>query len=78
MPFHVRDEKTDALVRELAHRRGVGLTEAVRMAVNAELKRVGDERPLRERLRGIAREIAQYPDTGAKADKVFFDELSGT
>ena len=78
MPFHVRDEETDALVRELAHRRGVGLTEAIRIAVNAELKRAGDERPLRERLRGVADEIAAYPDTGAKADKAFFDELSGT
>lgn len=78
MPFHVRDKQTDALVRELARRRGVGLTEAVHMAVDGELKRLGDERPLRERLRDIASEIAEYPDTGAKADKAFFDKLSGT
>lgn len=78
MAFHVRDKQTDALVRELARQRGVGLTEAVRMAVGAELKRGGDGQPLRERLRAIADEIADYPDTGAKADKAFFDALSDT
>jgi antitoxin VapB len=77
MAFHVRDKQTDALVRELARRKQIGLTEAVRMAVGAELKRLGDERPLRRRLHDIADEIAAYPDTGAKADKTFFDELSG-
>ena len=30
MAFHVRDGETDALVRELARREGVGLTEAVK------------------------------------------------
>ena len=77
MAFHVRDKETDARVRELARRKQIGLTEAVRLAVVAELRRLGDERPLRERLRDIAGEIADYPDTGAKADKTFFDELSG-
>ena len=77
MAFHIRDKDTDARVRELARRKQIGLTEAVRMAVDAELKRLGDQRPLRERLRDIADEITAYPDTGAKADKAFFDELSG-
>lgn len=77
MAFHIRDKRTDTLVRELARRKRVGLTQAVQMAVDAELKRLGDERPLRERLGDIADEIAAYPDTGAKADKAFFDELAG-
>lgn len=77
MAFHVRDKETDALVRELARRKQVGLTEAVRVAVREELGRMADGRPLRQRLRAIAKEIAAYPDTGAKADKAFFDELSG-
>ena len=77
MAFHIRDKETDALVRKLARRKQVGLTQAVRLAVDAELRRLGDERPLRERLRDIADEIADYPDTGARADKAFFDELSG-
>lgn len=33
MAFHIRDEETDTLVRELARRKGVGLTEAVKLAV---------------------------------------------
>ena len=77
MAFHIRDKETDALVRKLARRRRIGLTQAVRMAVDAELKRLGDERPLREQLRDIANDIADYPGTGVKADKAFFDELSG-
>lgn len=76
MAFHVRDPETDSLVRKLAKREGIGLTEAVKRAVRAKLE---DARtvPLRERLRMIAREIAKYPDTGLKADKAFFDDIAG-
>jgi antitoxin VapB len=77
MPFHVRDEETDSLVRELARRKRVGLTEAVKVAVRNELKAEAAQVPLRDRLRKIAEAIAAYPDTGAKADKKFFDDLSG-
>jgi antitoxin VapB len=76
MPFHVRDDETDSLVRELARRRGVGLTEAVKLAVRNELKAEAAQVPLRDRLRRIAAGIAAYPDTGKKADKKFFDTLS--
>jgi len=77
MPFHVRDDETDKLVRALARRKGIGLTEAVKLAVRNELANEEDRPPLRERLRAIAREIAALPDTGLKADKAFYDELSG-
>jgi len=77
MPFHVRDAETDALVRELARRKGVGLTEAVKLAVRHELDTDAQKEPLRDRLRKIAEAIAKYPDTGVKLDKRFFDELSG-
>lgn len=75
MPFHVRDPETDTLVRDLARRRGVGLTEAIRLAVGAELKRGAPSR--REQLRLLQDEIARLPQSGLKADKAFFDELSG-
>lgn len=78
MAFHVRDRETDAMVRELASKKGVGLTEAVRLAVKAELGRRdtnADER-LR-RMRAVADKIARRPRTGLKADKAFFDEMSG-
>ena len=78
MAFHVRDSATDALVRELALKRGVGLTEAIKLAVEAELKREADrvEEKL-ARMRAISDEIRAWPRTGLKADKAFFDELSG-
>lgn len=75
MPFHIRDPETDALVRELARRRGVGLTEAVREAVRRELEREGKKPSLWERTADIRAEIASWPDTGLKADKAFFDSL---
>jgi antitoxin VapB len=78
MPFHIRDSETDALVRELARRRGVGITEAVKLAVRHELDREARSVPLRDRLRKISESIASFPDTGAKADKAIFDDLSGT
>lgn len=77
MAFHVRDPETDALVRQLAAREGVGLTEAVKRAVAAKLKAREEHTPLRERVRKIQAEIARYPATGLKADKAFFDDMSG-
>ncbi len=78
MAFHVRDPETDALVREYARVRRVGLTEAVRLAVDEALQRRREEVQSRlERTRAITERIARAPRTGEKADKAFFDELSG-
>ena len=78
MPFHIRDPDTDTLVRELARERGCGLTDAVKLAVENELKRGGDEVEQRlRRMRAISEEFARLPDSGLKADKAFFDWLSG-
>ena len=74
MPFHVRDEETTTLVRELARKRGCGLTEAVKQAVTAELER--SEPSPREVLRALQNELASYPSTGLKADKAFYDSLN--
>lgn len=78
MAFHVRDKETDTLVRELARKRGVGLTEAVKQAVRTELDRKEDEvaRKLAA-MKAISDEVASWPRTGLKANKAFFDELSG-
>jgi antitoxin VapB len=73
MALHIRDTETDRLVRSLAEIKKLGLTEAVKLAVENELKRI----PLRERIRPIQDRIAAMGDTGLKADKAFFDELSG-
>jgi antitoxin VapB len=77
MAFHIRDPHTDAAVRELARKRNIGLTEAVKLAVEAELQREEAAKPMLERIREIQAEIARAPRTGLKADKAFFDELSG-
>ena len=74
MPFHVRDEETTTLVRELARKRGCGLTEAVKFAVTAELKR--EEPSLRDKLKVLQDELAAYPRTGLEADKAFYDSLN--
>ena len=73
MALHIRDEETERLVRSLSSLRKVGLTDAVRHAVENELKRI----PLRERIRPIQDRIAAMPKTGLKADKAFFDALCG-
>jgi antitoxin VapB len=77
MAFHVRDRETDALVRELARKRQVGLTEAVKLAVGAELQRDVTDTPMLERIRAIQADVAGRARTGLRADKAFFDELSG-
>jgi antitoxin VapB len=78
MAFHVRDPETDSLVRELALKRGVGLTEAIKLAATEALQREAQDRARRlERMRAIVDEIATWPKTGLKADKAFFDDLSG-
>ncbi len=77
MTLSIRDAATDKLVRALAKRKGVGLTEAVRLAVGAELSRLDDEQPLRERIAAIRRSIVARGRTGERADKAFFDDLSG-
>ena len=81
MAFHVRDTRTDELVRELARRRGIGITEAVREAVEQALEadevRSKPQKSLRERLQPLLDRIDRMPRTGHAADKKFFDELWG-
>lgn len=78
MAFHVRDSETDALVRRLALERGIGLTDAIKLAVGNELQRKAAENAeFMEMVRGFQEEVASWGKSGLKADKAFFDELSG-
>jgi antitoxin VapB len=78
MAFHIRDERTDKAVRTLAARRNLSLTEAVRVAAESELQRdEAEDAQFMERIREIQRQAAAYERTGLKADKTFYDELSG-
>ena len=73
MALHIRDEETERLVRNLASLKKLGLTEAIRFAMENELKRI----PLRDRIRPIQDRVAAAGRTGLKADKAFFDEICG-
>ena len=76
MPFHVRDTETDTLVRELARKRGCGLTEAVKQAVTAELERDRVLPTFEDRIRAIQDQFAAFPRSGLVADKAFYDWLN--
>jgi antitoxin VapB len=78
MPFHVRDAETDALVRELADKERVGITEAVKLAATEAL--AARERTRAEKLARMDAILAEFdalPRTGLKADKAFFDMING-
>lgn len=77
MAFYVRDETTDAAVRQLARLRKQSLTETIRQAVEAEILRERTSVPLAERLAPLAERYRAFPATGAEADKAYFDTLSG-
>ncbi|MBO9708723.1 MAG: type II toxin-antitoxin system VapB family antitoxin [Caulobacter sp.] len=78
MAFHIRDPETDALVRELAEKAHVGITEAVKLAAAEAL--ATREKARSEKLARMDAVLAEFdalPRTGLKADKAFFDEISG-
>jgi antitoxin VapB len=66
MAFHISDPSTDAAVRKLAALKGKGLTETVREAVEAELRRERGGGRLKDRLAELRREIAAMPDVDTR------------
>lgn len=77
MGLNIRSEEVNRLATELAEKRKVTKTEAVRLALANELERQQDGTSLRERLEPILERVAAYPKTGLPADKAFFDEING-
>lgn len=77
MPLNIRNEEVNRLAEKLATRRRLSKTEVVKQALQNELLREEQQIPLWERLQPLRDAIAARPDTGKKADKEFFDELSG-
>lgn len=67
MAFHIRDEATDRAVRALARKLGVGLTEAVKMAAENELKRQVNEMSLRDRIKPLQAQIGLGKANGGHA-----------
>jgi antitoxin VapB len=76
MPLYIKDDATAELVAQLARQRGVSKHDAVRLAVQAELDRIREAIPLRERIAAWRREHPMPPPTGQAADKAYFDNLS--
>ena len=72
MALQIDDAETESLVHQLAESKRVGPAEAVKLAVRNELRRLN----LRERIKPVLDRMAAMPDSGLKADKAFFDELS--
>jgi antitoxin VapB len=77
MPLYIKDDATVELVAKLAKMRGVSKQDAVRLAVQAELERMVEAVPLRERIAAWRKEHPMPPPTGQKADKAFFDDWPG-
>ena len=77
MPLYIKDNTTAELVAQLASKRGISKQDAVRLAVQAELQRIAEAIPLRERIAAWRKEHPMPPPTGQAADKAFFDEQSG-
>jgi antitoxin VapB len=76
--LYVKDEEANALAEALAKRRGLTKTAAVKLALANELAREAvARRPLRERMEDLWKRHPLPPETGVRADKAFFDELSG-
>jgi antitoxin VapB len=77
MPLNIRSEEVNSLANRLATRTRLTKTEAVRRALENELRRVDQVLPLRERLRALQDRVMARPATGLAADKAFYDALSG-
>jgi antitoxin VapB len=77
MPLNIRNETVNQLAETLAARKRMNKTDAVRIALENELRRLDEAIPLRERLRPIQNRVLRRPATGLEADKAFYDELSG-
>jgi antitoxin VapB len=75
--YNIKDPDTDRIIRELARLKGKPILDSIREACEHEIERERRKVPLWERLQPLLDQVAAAPDTGLKADKAFFDELSG-
>jgi len=77
MPLNIRSDEVNRLAETLAARTRLNKTEAVKRALENELRRMDGELSLKERIRPIQEHVRSWPATGLEADKAFFDDLSG-
>lgn len=73
MGLSIKNEETERLVRELARRKGVGVTTAIRLAVSNELEKTPAPKKSPEEILAFVREIqARW---NAFPDKLSPDEI---
>ena len=77
MALNIRDKEVDRLATQLAKARRTTKTQAVKLALRRELAQLGEPLCLADRLRPLQDHILALPKTGLRADKDFFDSLSG-
>jgi antitoxin VapB len=77
MALNIRNEAVNQLAKKLAARKHMNKTDAVKLALENELRRIEEALPLRERLRPLQDRVLARPATGLEADKAFYDEVSG-
>ena len=75
--LQIRNRRVVELAAKLAAARRSTKTDAVLTALENELARIEGEKSLAERLKPLQERIAAVPRTGLKADKDFYDDLSG-
>ncbi|MFH6782942.1 MULTISPECIES: type II toxin-antitoxin system VapB family antitoxin [Methylobacterium] len=69
MSLNIRSQEVNRLADKLATMAGVSKTEAVRLALVAEIARREEAAPLLARIKPIQDDIASFPRTGLRADK---------
>jgi antitoxin VapB len=77
MALNIRNEAVNQLAKKLAARKHMNKTDAVKLALENELRRIEEVLPLRERLRPLQDRVLARPATGMEADKAFYDEVNG-
>ena len=75
--LQIRNRRVVELAAKLAAVRRGTKTEAVLHALENEFARIEGKKTLAERLKPLRERIAAVPRTGLKADKEFYDDLSG-
>ena len=77
MPLNMRSEEVNRLAETLATRKHINKTDAVKQALENELRRLDQAFPLRERLRPLQVRVTARSAISLEADKTFYDDLSG-
>jgi antitoxin VapB len=78
VPLNIRSDDVNRLAETLARRKRVTKTEAVKVALENELRRLDEALPLRERLKLLQKRVNARPATGLEADKGFYDDINGS